>query len=118
MYYSTIARISLLSNIKKFLSSSFISVPEYFSKITFSVVVGNHIENAYDKFINKFNGRIVGIKEKECLLSDGNFYDLKMYEIINNNPKKFPKILQNEFVNTENFEMQNYIFYRTNKREF
>lgn len=32
-----------------------------FRKLTFCVVVGNPIEKSYDKMINKYNGRIIGI---------------------------------------------------------
>lgn len=59
----------------------------YHTKITFSVVIGNPIEKAYDKIIRRYIGRVVGISEKECLLKDGKYYDLKRYEIINRNFK-------------------------------
>ena len=52
-----------------------------FRKISFSVVVGNPIEQSYDKLIQKYGGRIVGVKKEHCRLIDGNYYDLKMYEI-------------------------------------
>lgn len=55
-----------------------------FKKISFTVVVGNPAERMYDKFIEKYNGRIVGIKKNEVKLVDGKFYDLKLYEIENN----------------------------------
>ena len=35
----------------------------------------------YDKFISKYGGRIVGIKQKDTMLFDGKLYDTKMYEI-------------------------------------
>ena len=53
-----------------------------FNKISFSVVVGNPAERMYDRFIEKYNGRVVGIKKNEVKLVDGKFYDLKLYEII------------------------------------
>ena len=55
-----------------------------FNKISFSVVVGNPAERMYDKFTEKYNGRVVGIKKNEVKLVDGKFYDLKLYEIENN----------------------------------
>ena len=53
-----------------------------FRKISFTVVIGNPAEKMYDKFIEKYNGRVVGIKKNEVKLLDGKFYDLKLYEII------------------------------------
>ena len=35
-----------------------------------------------DKMINKYGGRIVGIYRQEAKLIDGEYYDLKMYEIL------------------------------------
>lgn len=52
-----------------------------FNKLTFSVVIGNPIEKSYDKMISKYDGRIVGIYEKETKLIDGEYYDVKLYEI-------------------------------------
>lgn len=53
-----------------------------FNKASFEVVIGNPVESMYDKFINRYGGKIVGIKEKETVLRDGKHYDLKMYEIM------------------------------------
>ena len=53
-----------------------------FNKLSFSVVIGNPIEKSYDKMIEKYHGRIVGIKKDEARLMDGNLYDVKMYEIL------------------------------------
>lgn len=53
----------------------------HFRKLGFSVYVGNPIEKTYDKLIEKYGGRIVGIKKEETRLLDGSFYDFKMYEI-------------------------------------
>lgn len=52
-----------------------------FRKINFDVVIGNPIEKMYDKFIERYGGRIVGIKEEDTVLRDGQYYDIKMYEI-------------------------------------
>lgn len=52
-----------------------------FRKLNFKVVVGNPIEKSYDQMIEKYNGRIVGIKRKDAKLIDGEYYDVKLYEI-------------------------------------
>jgi len=54
-----------------------------FRKIAFSVVVGNPAERLYDKFIEKYNGRIVGVRKNDVKLVDGKYYDLKLYEVFN-----------------------------------
>ena len=53
-----------------------------FRKLTFCVLVGNPIEESYDKMIKKYNGRIVGIQKKEFKCYDGEYYDKKLYEIL------------------------------------
>lgn len=63
-----------------------------FRKLSFGVYVGNPIEKSYDKMIQKYNGRIVGIKKKDTRLSDGNFYDYKIYEIFREDYLKSLKI--------------------------
>ena len=35
----------------------------------------------YDKYIEKYNGRVVGYRKNEIMLSDGQYYDDKLYEI-------------------------------------
>lgn len=52
-----------------------------YRKLSFGVFVGNPIESSYDKAIERWNGRIVGIKYQDSRLMDGNYYDYKMYEI-------------------------------------
>lgn len=52
-----------------------------FYKINFSVVIGNPIEKSYDKLVKKYNGRVVGIFEKDKRLMDGKLYDYKVYEV-------------------------------------
>ena len=67
-----------------------------FNKISFCVVIGNPIEKTYDKLVQKYGGRIVGIWKQDRRLLDGNLYDSKCYEIlaedyfntIKNNEKK------------------------------
>lgn len=53
-----------------------------FRKLSFSVVIGNPIEKSYDRMIEKYGGRIIGVKKEEVKLIDGKFYDFKMYEIL------------------------------------
>jgi hypothetical protein len=53
-----------------------------FNKINFEVVIGNPIEKMYDKFIHEYEGKIVGVKEKDTVLRDGRYYDVKIYEIM------------------------------------
>lgn len=57
----------------------------HFRKLCFSVVVGNPIEPKYDCLVDKFGGRVVGIQEKHVRLMDGKWYDVKMYEILEEN---------------------------------
>lgn len=52
-----------------------------FRKLNFSVVIGNPIEKSYDKIINRYGGRIVGVYKQETKLIDGEYYDEKLYEI-------------------------------------
>jgi hypothetical protein len=54
----------------------------HFNKVSFEVVVGNPIESQYDKLMDKFNGRIVGVMKNEVKLHDNNYYDLKKYELM------------------------------------
>jgi hypothetical protein len=62
-----------------------------FRKLNFNVVVGNPIEKTYDKMINKYGGRIVGVYKDDVKLIDGKYYDTKIYEI-----------LADEYFNTKN----------------
>lgn len=54
-----------------------------FKKMTFRVAVGNPAERLYDKFIEKYNGRVVGTYTNHIKLIDGKYYDVKLYEVIN-----------------------------------
>jgi len=53
-----------------------------FRKIEFYVIVGNPIEQQYDRFVKKHNGRIIGVSKEAIKLWDGKYYDKKMYEIM------------------------------------
>ncbi|MDR1549057.1 MAG: hypothetical protein LBT06_10780 [Hungatella sp.] len=52
-----------------------------FRKMNFEVIIGNPAERHYDRIINKYGGRIVGIKLEDIKLFDGSYYDTKLYEI-------------------------------------
>lgn len=54
----------------------------HFRKLCFSVVVGNPVEKQYDKLIELFGGRIVGIQKQHVKLIDGKHYDVKLYEVL------------------------------------
>jgi hypothetical protein len=53
-----------------------------FRKLKYCCYKGNPIEKAYDKMTLKHGGQIVGIQEENDKLIDGNYYDLKLYEIL------------------------------------
>ena len=52
-----------------------------FRKIEFIVVIGNPAEKMYDKYIEKYGGRIVGVSRESTKLQDNKYYDIKEYEI-------------------------------------
>lgn len=51
-------------------------------KLKFSCYTDNPIEPKYEKMIKKFGGRVVGIQKKNDKLTDGDYHDLKMYELL------------------------------------
>jgi len=53
-----------------------------FRKLNFGVVVGNPAEAFYDKYVEKMGGRIQGYREDDVKLMDGNYYDMKLYEVM------------------------------------
>lgn len=53
-----------------------------YNKISWFVIIGNPAEKAYDKYILKHGGRIIGIKEDDYRIIDGTLCDVKMYEIM------------------------------------
>lgn len=54
----------------------------HFRKLCFAVVVGNPIEETYDRLTAKHGGRIVGIQKQHTRLIDNLLYDEKIYEIL------------------------------------
>lgn len=67
-------------DLKRFLTDIFDKFK--FRKLTYSCFVSNPIESQYDKLTLKYGGRIIGIKKEEDRLMDGEYYDLKLYEIL------------------------------------
>ncbi len=72
--------ITFSKDFKQFLSDLFIKYK--FNKVCFSVVISNPAEKMYDKYIKRYNGRIVGVQKEHAKLADGNYYDVKLYEIL------------------------------------
>lgn len=64
-------------------------------KICFTVVVGNPVESRYDRIIERYGGRIVGIHKEHTMLPDGRLYDEKMYEILRTDYMKHRKKADN-----------------------
>ncbi len=60
-----------------------------YRKLNFSVVIGNPAEKMYDKYVKKYNGRIVGVQKDHVKLQDNQFHDLKLYEIMNPNNHQY-----------------------------
>ena len=52
-----------------------------FHKFSPGLVVGNPIEEQYDKLVDKYGGRVVGVQLSQTKLIDNKFYDVKLYEI-------------------------------------
>lgn len=52
-----------------------------YRKIVFSVIIGNPIEESYDRLIKRYGGRIIGTYKEHVMLPDGRLYDEKFYEI-------------------------------------
>lgn len=53
-----------------------------FNKLCFGVVIGNSIERTYDRLCKKVGGKVAGYYRKDCILMDGSFADVKVYEIM------------------------------------
>ena len=53
-----------------------------FNKVQWSVLINNPAEKMYDRFIEKHNGRIVGIYKEETYTFDHELCDKKLYEIL------------------------------------
>jgi hypothetical protein len=53
-----------------------------FQKLNFTVCVGSPHEAMYNRFCDKYGGRVVGIKKRDFRLIDGEIVDTKIYEIL------------------------------------
>ena len=74
-----------------------------YSKIDFSVVVGCRNEAIYDKFINRYGGRIVGTFKNHRRLQNGSLVDMKYYEIAKGKFEDKAKVLHpNQLKKCEN----------------
>jgi hypothetical protein len=69
----------------------FVFVERGSRRMEWSVVVGNPIEKMYDKFCRKVNGNIVGICHKSVKLMDGQYADLKTYEVFGDDVRAYLK---------------------------
>lgn len=58
-----------------------IFINRHIRKITFHTIAQNPSISMYRKFVKKFNGREVGILQKNKILTDGNYYDEIIFEI-------------------------------------
>ena len=86
-------------DLRKFLTDIFEKFQ--FRKLVFSVIIGNPVEKSYDKICEKHGGRIIGIKKENCKLIDGNYYDIKIYEILRSDYIK-NKEIKHENIKTKN----------------
>ena len=69
----------VIKDLALFVKELFVKYKYY--KMNFSVLGGNPAKKIYDKFINKYGGRIAGVYKKDVMLIDGLFYDSYIYEI-------------------------------------
>lgn len=53
-----------------------------FSKLKWSVAIGNPAEKSYDKLVSKLGGRVVGTYKEDIKLWDGSVVDTKIYEVL------------------------------------
>lgn len=65
---------------REFLSSLFLKYK--FNKVSFRSIVDNPANKMYQKIVDRYGGRVVGIKIKEVKLPDGELYDEILYEIM------------------------------------
>ena len=72
--------ILFAKDIKKFFVMMFCQFK--YNKLSFSVCVGSPHENMYDRFIQRYNGRVVGIMRNQFRTTDGEIHDTKFYEIM------------------------------------
>jgi hypothetical protein len=79
--------VTFSKDLYQFLNELFIKFN--FRKIEFTVVIGNPAEKMYDKYIEKYGGRIVGTRRQSTRLQDNKYYDVKEYEIFREDYLKY-----------------------------
>lgn len=57
----------------------------HLNKIEWSVVIGNPAELMYDKIVEKYGGRVVGVWKESTRTADGTLRDVKDYELFRTN---------------------------------
>lgn len=55
---------------------------EKFMKMEWLVIVGNPAEAMYDRLVKKYGGNIIGSSHLSTKLPDGEYYDVKYYELM------------------------------------
>ena len=73
-----------------------------FRKINFLVVIGNPIEKMYDRIVEKYNGRVVGVRKSHTKLIDNKYYDVKEYEVFRDDYLRVKEQLDEEKFNSKN----------------
>lgn len=53
-----------------------------FRSVRWTAITMNPAVEMYDRIVKNLGGRVVGIEHKAAMLRDGNLYDLKLYEIL------------------------------------
>jgi hypothetical protein len=78
--FNTISNLVFMQDVREVIIMLFnvYKVP----RISFSVLIGNPVEQVYDKVIGSFGGRIWGKSRKATLAMDGEVCDMKHYEIL------------------------------------
>lgn len=72
--------LSFSKDLRKFFEGLFF---EYgMNKIEWDVVVGNPAEAIYDRVVQKYGGKEVGVKHATCADKQGRLYDQKFYEVM------------------------------------
>jgi hypothetical protein len=52
------------------------------NKLSCSVIIGNPAEKIWDKLVLNHGGRIIGYREQDVCMGNGELYDVKEYEIM------------------------------------
>lgn len=71
-------------------------------RIVFNVIVGNPVEQLYDRLCEKYGGRVIGTFTQEVRLHDGKLYDVKYYEMFRD---KFLFILDAKGIGADEYRL-------------